>query len=184
LRLLETGCGTARRLDTAVAASPTGVEPSWGFSAAGAASRLGRPELTVLQGHAGDLPVADTSFDVAWCRLVLGHVAELGPAYAEMARALVPGGTAVVSDFHPEAHAQGHRRTFRSPDGVWEIETYAHALAAHVIAAEDAGLVLVDSAEACVGPVVRHLYAEAGRLGLYKQHLGMPLVFALRFERV
>jgi malonyl-CoA O-methyltransferase len=166
------------------AACATGVEPSWEMIAAGAASRLGRPELTVLQGHAGDLPVADTSFDVAWCRLVLGHVAELEPAYAEMARALVPGGTAVVSDFHPEAHAQGHRRTFRSPDGVWEIETYAHALAAHVIAAEDAGLVLVDSAEACVGPVVRHLYAEAGRLALYKQHLGMPLVFALRFERV
>jgi SAM-dependent methyltransferase len=151
--------------------------------AAGAASRLGRPELTVLQGHAADLPVAGSSFDVAWSRLVLGHVAELELPYAEMARALVPGGTAIVSDFHPEAHAKGHRRTFRSPDGVREIETHAHTLADHVVAAEDAGLVLVDAAEARVGPAVRHLYAEAGRPELYAQHLGLPLVFALRFQR-
>jgi malonyl-CoA O-methyltransferase len=184
LRLLDIGCGTGRRMATADAASATGVEPSWGMIAAGAASRLGRPELTLRQGHAGDLPVADASFDVAWCRLVLGHVAELEPAYSEMARALVSGGTAIVSDFHPEAHARGHRRTFRSPDGVWEIETHPHALADQIVAAATAGLVLVDAGEASVGPAVRHLYAEAGRPELYQEHLGLPLVFALRFQRV
>ena len=184
LRLLDIGCGTGRRMVAADAGSAAGVEPSWEMIAAGAASCLGRPELTVLQGHADDLPVAGQSFDVAWCRLVLGHVAELGPVYAEMARALLPGGTAIVSDFHPEAHAHGHRRTFRSDAGVWEIENHPHALADHIVAAEDAGLVLVDVAEATVGPVVRHFYANAGRLDLYKQHIGLPLVFALRFQRI
>jgi len=183
-RLLDIGCGTGRRMVAADAASATGVEPSWEMIAAGAASRLGRPELEVLQGHAGDLPVADHAFDVAWCRLVLGHVAELAAPYREIARALVPGGTAIVSDFHPEAHARGHRRTFRSEAGVHEIEMHPHAIADHILAAEGVGLVLMDGAEALVGPSVRPLYAEARRLDLYEQHLGLPLVFALAFRRI
>ena len=183
-RLLDIGCGTGRRMLVTEAASATGVEPSWEMIAAGTQNRLGRADLTVLQGHAGELPVADQAFDVAWCRLVLGHVADLAAPYAEMARALVPGGAAIVSDFHPDAHARGHRRTFRANGTVCEIENHPHAIAEHILAAEAAGLVLMDGAEACVGPAVRHMYEEAGRLALYEEHLGLPLVFALRFERV
>ncbi|HEY7806296.1 MAG TPA: class I SAM-dependent methyltransferase [Croceibacterium sp.] len=183
-RLLDVGCGTGRRMIAAGAASATGVEPSREMIAAGATARIGRPELTVLHGHAADLPVADHAFDVAWCRLVLGHIGALAAPYAEMARALVVGGTAVVSDFHPDAHARGHRRTFRGPVGVYEIESHPHPIADHILAAEAAGLVLVDGADAAIGPAVRHLYDEAGRIELYEAHLGLPLVFALRFERV
>jgi malonyl-CoA O-methyltransferase len=183
-RLLDVGCGTGRRMIAASAASATGVEPSREMIAAGAAGRIGRPELTVLHGHAGELPVADHAFDVAWCRLVLGHTREIAAPYAEMARALVVGGTAVVSDFHPDAQVRGHRRTFRGPVGVYEIESHPHPIADHILAAEAAGLVLVDGADAPVGPSVRHLYDEVGRLDLYQANVGLPLVFALRFERV
>lgn len=183
-RLLDVGCGTGRRMIATDAASATGVEPSWEMIAAGAKNRFGRGDLTVRQGRAEELPVADQAFDVAWCRLVLGHVADLAPPYAEIARALVAGGTAIVSDFHPEAHARGHRRTFRSGGGVLEIDTHPHTIADHILAAEAAGLVLMEGDEARVGPAVRDLYAEVGRLALYEEHCGLPLVFALRFERV
>jgi malonyl-CoA O-methyltransferase len=183
-RLLDIGCGTGRRTLSADAASATGIEPSGEMIAAGARSRLGRANLAVLHGHADELPVTDQAFDVAWCRLVLGHVAALAAPYAEMARVLVPGGSAIVSDFHPAAHAAGHRRTFRSAAAVYEIESHPHAIAEHIVAAEDAGLVLMDGAEAQVGPAVRPMYEQAGRLAQYEDHLGLPLVFALRFERV
>jgi len=183
-RLLDVGCGTGRRMVRAGAASATGVEPSREMIAAGAMSRLGRADLSVLQGHADALPVLDGCYDVAWCRLVLGHVADIAVAYAEMARALVAGGTLVVSDFHPQAHARGHRRTFRAEGEVCEIESHPHAIADHIVAAENAGLVLVDGAEAAVSSSVRHFYEKAGRLALHEAELGLPLVFALRFVRV
>ena len=182
-RLLDIGCGTGRRMVAAHAAAATGVEPSREMIAAGALDRLGRSELVVLPGHAGALPVASHGFDVAWCRLVLGHVADLAPPYREMARVLAPGGSAIVSDFHPDAYARGHRRTFRSAAGVCEIESHPHDIGDHIGAAEAAGLVLVDGAEAPVGPPVRHLYARVNRLALYEEHCGLPLVFALRFEQ-
>jgi malonyl-CoA O-methyltransferase len=182
-RLLDVGCGTGRRMVAADAAEATGVEPCAQMSAAGTALRLGRPEIRVIQGEAGDLPVSDAAFDFAWCRLVLGHVPSLDRPYAELARAVVRGGQIIVSDFHPTAHANGHRRTFRSAAGVHEIEHYPHRPADHIAAAEAAGLSLIEWAEDSVGPPIRHLYVQAGKLDSYEEQLGMPLVFALRFER-
>jgi malonyl-CoA O-methyltransferase len=176
-RLLDVGCGTGRRIMAARAAVATGVEPCREMIAAAA------PGLTIVEGHAGALPVADGAFDVVWCRLVLGHVAELARPYAEMARAAARGGTVIVSDFHPRAQAEGHRRTFRAAAGLFEIENHPHALADHVAAAEAAELAFVERREAPIGPAVRHLFAEAGRLDAYREQRGLPLVFALRFER-
>lgn len=182
-RLLDVGCGTGRRMRDAGARTATGVEPSPEMIAAGAPALRGRPELTILEGEADALPVPDRGFDVVWCRLVLGHVADLSGPYREMARAMANGGTAIVSDFHPAAWHAGHRRTFRGPDGTCEIRNHAHALADHVAAAAAAELVLVESAEACAGPLVRHLYAAADRLAAYHDQADLPLVFGLRFER-
>jgi hypothetical protein len=66
---------------------------------------------------------------------------------------------------------------------VWEIETHSHALGDHIAAAAAVGLKLVESDEAKVGPDIRGLYEDVGRAALYAEHLGLPLVFALRFER-
>lgn len=182
-RLLDVGCGTGRRMLAAGAAAATGVEPCAEMIAAGAAARTGRPDLVVLEGHAAALPVPDHAFDVVWCRLVLGHLADLALPYAEMARAVAEGGTVIVSDFHPRAAAAGHRRTFRSVAGLHEIEHHPHGRADHLAAARAAGLALVAQREAPAGPPVRHLYARARRLDAYREQLGLPLVFALRFAR-
>lgn len=182
-RLLDVGCGTGRRMRDAGALAAIGIEPCREMIAAGAAALRGRRDVTICEGEAGALPVPDGSFDVVWCRLVLGHVADLAGPYREMARALADGGTVIVSDFHPGAAEAGHRRTFRGPAGTCEILNHSHALADHMAAATAAGLVLVESAEACAGPLVRHLYAAAGRLAAYHDHAGLPLVFGLHFER-
>jgi malonyl-CoA O-methyltransferase len=182
-RLLDVGCGTGRRMRTAGAATGIGVEPSGEMIAAGAAGLNGRDDITVLQGEANSLPVESGSFDVIWCRLVLGHLADIAAPYREMARALSDGGTVIVSDFHPAAYDRGHRRTFRQANRIWEIETHSHALSDHVAAANASGLTLAEQDQADVGPDIRELYIAAGRERLYDDHLGMPLVFALRFER-
>jgi SAM-dependent methyltransferase len=47
-------------------------------------------------GTAEELPLADGSADLVWCRDVMVHVADLPRAYAEFARVLRGGGRAVV----------------------------------------------------------------------------------------
>ncbi len=181
LRLLDAGCGTGRRLRGSGAASAVGVDLSPEMLAAG--DGMDDASVALMVGDVRALPLPDAAFDVSWCRLVIGHLPACAPAYAELARVTAPGGTVIVSDFHPRAHQAGHRRTFRSESVVHEVEHYVHALPDHRAAATAAALRLVETREAVIGPAVRPYYERADRLALYEEHAGLPVVLALAFRR-
>jgi malonyl-CoA O-methyltransferase len=179
LRLLDAGCGTGRRMHGAGAALAAGVDLT--------------PEMLAAAGDVDGLAAADVralpfpaaTFDVVWCRLVIGHLPHVGPVYAELARVCRPGGTVVVTDFHPDATAAGHRRTFRDASGVVrEVEHHVHPAEDHDRAASAAGLRRVAREEGAVGPLLRPFYERAGRLDAYEQQRGLKLVLALAFRRL
>jgi malonyl-CoA O-methyltransferase len=178
LSLLDAGCGTARRLRRAGAALAVGADLT--------------PEMLAASGDpaglaAADvrsLPFASASFDVVWCRLVIGHLPRTDAAYAELARVCRRGGTVIVTDFHADAVAAGHRRTFRDPSGATrEVEHHVHPPQAQAAAAADAGLHLTAREDGEVGPELRHFYAAAGRLAAYEEQRGLRIVLALAFRR-
>jgi len=177
-RLLDAGCGVGRRMRRVPARLAVGVDvvPEMLQSS-------DRAEL-VAAADLRALPFAPASFDVVWCRLVIGHIRELGATYAELARVCRAGGTVVVTDFHPDAVAAGHRRTFRDADGVMhEIEHWSHDNAAHQTAASRVGLAGTVRHDGVVGPLIRPFYAAADRLGAYEAQRGLKLVLVLAFRR-
>lgn len=121
------------------------------------------PRLVAAAGES--LPFRPRSFDLIVCALVLGHVEHLGAALAIVADLLRPGGSLVVSDFHPYATLRGWQRTF------------------------------VDSGESTTFAVAQHLHQfsdyvrELGQSGLRIEALeelswqGSPVVFVLRAAR-
>ena len=180
-RVLDVGCGIARRLSDARgagAALAVGVDLTPGMLAqASERSLLAAADVRAL-------PAAGEAFDVVWCRLVLGHLAALQPAYAELARVCARGGLVVVTDFHSRAAEAGHRRTFRDARGeLHELEHHVHDARAHEAAAHRAGLSLVERREGVVSESVRAFYERAGRLDAYERQQGLPLVLALLFVR-
>jgi malonyl-CoA O-methyltransferase len=181
LRLLDAGCGTGRRLRGCGAAMATGIDLSPEMIEAGRAD-LDR-EVQLLIGDVRALPFPDAGFDLVWCRLVIGHLSECETAYGELGRITAAGGQVIVTDFHPAAHAAGHRRTFRQGDTVHEVEHYVHALATHREAACAAGLRLASVREAEIGPSVRSFYERAGRIASYDTHCGLAVVLALSFVK-
>jgi malonyl-CoA O-methyltransferase len=181
LRVLDAGCGTGRRLRTLDDARlRAGVDLTWEMLAAGE----GEAESILAAADVRALPFAASSFDLVWCRLVLGHLAQLGGAYAELGRVCAPGGTVLVTDFHPAADEAGHRRTFRDAAGqLHGIEHHRHPVASHLSAATAAGLELAERRDGEVGPELRPFYARAGRLERYEADRGLPVVLALAFRR-
>lgn len=182
LRLLDVGCGTGRRLLGSEAARAVGVDLSPEMLAEGCRNAA-LADADLLEGDVRALPLPDSMFDLVWCRLVIGHVAELAAAYAELARVAAAGASVVVTDFHGAAYAAGHRRTFRHRGEVHEAVHHLHSAEAQIEAARRAGLTLRARAEAAIGPEVRHFYAQAGREALYREHCGLPVVLALVFTR-
>jgi malonyl-CoA O-methyltransferase len=179
LLLLDAGCGTGRRLAQCGARFAIGIDSSPEMLAAGPAGAAFR----TMVGDVRTLPFPAAWFDAVWCRLVIGHVADCHAVYAELARVAAPGGAVIVTDFHPAADAAGHRRSFRHEGVEIAIEHHVHTLSTHLAAARTAGLVAPEIHEAAIGPMVRDFYTRAGRDAQYHDHLGLPVVLAIRFRR-
>jgi malonyl-CoA O-methyltransferase len=177
-RLLDVGCGTGRRLRDAEAAVAVGVDLSLDML------RLAAREQRRAVADVRALPFAGGSFDVVWCRLVIGHVRELEAAYSELSRVCRTGGTVIVSDLSAEAIAAGHRRTFRDSRGeAHELEHVVHTLDRQAAVARDVGLELDTHRDGLVDSSVRQFYVAAGRLPAYEEQRGLPLVCAAVFRR-
>lgn len=113
------------------------------------------------------IPLPSRSVDVIICGLALGHVKSLSEALGEIARVLVPGGIACVSDLHPYQTLSGAKRTFAASDGEsYAVEHYLHLLEDYITLSAEADLWL-------------HALREP-RLSAAN---GNPVVLALRFVR-
>ena len=179
-RLLDVGCGVGRRLvdARASAALAVGVDlvPEMLLAA------QSQPRGTVVAGDVRRLPFADRSFDLLWCRLVLGHVWDLAASYREMARVSATPATLIVSDFHPRAVAAGHTRSFRDRGGERrEIEHRVHEASQHEEVAARAGWKLAARVDAPAGEEERAFYERAGKLRQFELEASLPLVLVMRF---
>ena len=176
--LLDVGCGTARRLRDTDAATAVGVDLTFEMLA------HARDEHPVAAADVRALPFCDGSFDLVWCRLVLGHVPDPDDAYAELARVCRKNGSVVVSDVAVEAVNAGHKRTFRDAGGsTHEVEHFVHDADTHIAAARHAGLEIEQRLNGVVGPSIESYYVRARRERAYEQQRGLPLILGLLFRK-
>lgn len=176
-RLLDAGCGTGRRSMNRTTALTIGVDLSLDMLQAGRASNFAVADVR-------SLPFQDQSFDVIWCRLVLGHLCDARQAYNELARVSRTGGIILVSDFHAAAVTAGHQRSFLDSSGREHVvKHHVHDNPSHKKMATDAGLMLVAERNGLIGSRVKQFYARAGRLSAYERDRGLPVVAAFLFER-
>jgi SAM-dependent methyltransferase len=98
--VLDIGCGTGFHLPrlAASAASVIGVEPHRDLAAIARRRTRSLPSVTVLEGTAQGLPVADASVDVAHARWAYFFGPGCEPGLAELDRVVRRGGTAFVID--------------------------------------------------------------------------------------
>ena len=171
--LLDAGCGTGRRI--------AGIAGAVGMDASPEMLAVGRAQ-NVVTGDVRAMPFDSAHFDMVWCRLVLGHIPDVLPAYQELARVCTPGGYVFVTDFHPDAVAAGQQRTFTDDTKtVYEIEHYVHGN--HSDLASQAGLSLVAHREAVVGPSILDFYKHGVGMKAYRRDLGLKLVSAFLYQR-
>ena len=182
-RVLDVSCGTGRWLEFAAraGAAVVGLDLSPEMLAEAARKPGLAPRLAV--SDATRLPIADGCADIVLCTLSLGHLADAAPAISEMARIARPGGTVIVSDFHPEAFRRGWKRTFRSGGQTFEVENFYHSLGSLLDAASRGGLALEEAIEPCFAEPERHIFVNAGKPALFDEVQGIPAVLLARWRK-
>ena len=72
-------------------------------------------------------PLMKEEFDIVIFALVLGHIQNIKPALGNLTAALKPGGTFVITDFHPYLTLRDAKRTFKDAAGkLFEVQHYLH----------------------------------------------------------
>jgi ubiquinone/menaquinone biosynthesis C-methylase UbiE len=139
---VDAACGTGRLAARLVVRGydVTGVDDSPEMLAL---ARARVPGATFRHGDLRQLPVSDGSADLVVSGLALTHVPELGVAFGELARVLRPGGTAIVSDVHPELVYRGSAVKGEDAEGRPIVAaSHHHTVADYLRAAVHAGFVV------------------------------------------
>lgn len=179
--LLDAACGTGRRIRSGEGARLPGT---FGIDLVLEMLAAGRPRIpAVAVADLRGLPFRGQTFRTAWCRLAIGHVAEVGDVYGELGRVLSPGGRLLVTDFHPDASRNGMRRTFRVGEKRWAVAHHVHEIGEHRDAAARNALSLDSVLEIRVGEELRAFYEAAGAMGRFEREKGRPVLLALSFLR-
>jgi malonyl-CoA O-methyltransferase len=184
LALLDVGCGRETPLPHGNPRGPrlvVGVDLVFEMLVA---DRSGTGRRLAAVGDMRALPLTAGAFDVAWCRLAIGHAPDPVSVYQEIARVVRPGAPVMVTDFHPEAVRAGHLRGFPREDGTFQaVEHYVHDPSQHAHAAAFSALKLDTQLDCRIGPDVKPFYERAGMDEQYAEHQGIAVVLALRFVR-
>lgn len=145
----------------------------------------GKPCLAdhLVQADAGSLPFRDQSADLVMCSFCLGYTEFPDRVVAELCRVTRHGGSVLISDFHPDAHEAGWRRSFRNGPDVFEVDSYRHTVTQLLAAGQKTGMRLRQVLEPCLGEPERHIMSGAGKEGLLDQLTAIPAVLIVEWER-
>ncbi len=182
--ILDAGCGTGRYLSAIQQFHPrllAGIDLSPAML--GHAQEKSRPDMNPVLGVASveNLPFRDGVFDIVLSTLVLGHVRNLGGAITELSRVMQRKGTILISCFHPFGKLLSWNRSFQGEtapgEKAWFSATYyLHLYADYFNALAAARIQILQVHEPVIDESVKPFYDRAGRLDIYKQYKGYPLL--------
>jgi SAM-dependent methyltransferase len=136
-----------------------------------------------LAADAARLPLAAASLDGIVAALLISFVPDRHAVFAEVCRALRPGGWLVLSDLHAVASARGWRRSFEGPRGErLEIEAPPAAADTLVPELEAAGLRVEARREPLIDARLEPEFRRAGRTD-FEALCGTPLLLVIRARK-
>jgi malonyl-CoA O-methyltransferase len=182
LDVLDLGCGTGRHalwLADAGARRVTAVDFSEGMLAQARAKQgAQRVRFVAHDLHDGRLPFGDGAFDLVVSGLVLEHLREVRPFFAEARRVLKSGGRAVVSNMHPAMFLRGTQARFTDPASgeIVSPGSVVHPVGELVMAAVRAGFELEGIREISPGAELAEQFPRAAK------YVGWPMLVVMEMR--
>ncbi|MGH9524447.1 MAG: methyltransferase domain-containing protein [Terriglobales bacterium] len=184
-RFVDVACGTGRwlkRLESRGSQSAIGLDLSTAMLRQ--AQDGVRHSVALLCADGCALPLRDRCADIVLCSLALDHVTNLAAMIYELARIADNGGVLLLSDFHPDAHARGWKRSFKVGERTIDLPVHPRHLSTIHDALRHAGFRLELCEEPCFSELDRPAFRAAGREDLFLSatHAG-PALYAARYVR-
>ena len=158
--VIDVGCGTGRWRWKLRERGAT----AFGFDFSPAMlAKAAEKGLSVAVADLRRLPLPSRCAEIVVCALSIGHVPDAGEAIRELARLVKPGGSLLLSDFHPDAYRRGWRRMFRQAGKVARGAALPALAAELIAAASESGLVLEELVEPGFDRRQEEFFRRAGK---------------------
>lgn len=142
---LELGCGTGK--NTVFFAQIADSVHALDFSQGMIDKAMQKARAENVRFEMADLtqrwPCVDSAYDLIACNLVLEHIADLSPIFAEAARTLTPQGIFFINELHPFKQYRGAQARFEQGGTTIQVDAFAHHISDFTNAAEAHGLKLI-----------------------------------------
>lgn len=182
-RVLDVACGTGRwlaRLRPRGAGNVVGVDLSHEMLQVASAKLALAGAL--VRADCLALPLRSSSTHLSICSFAVNYLAGL-PAFAsELARVSRPLARVLISDFHPDGHRRGWKRSFRRGGRAIEISSFVYSMGTICEVFEKAGFVLMRKVEPHIDEPERRIFSRAGKLSMFDAIKGLPAIFILDFQ--
>lgn len=182
--IADVGCGTGRHWSALYNREP---ERLVGYDVSG--GMLGRLRAKFPQAETHLLTgtdlfgLGDNSCDLVLSTLTVAHIPDISAAIDEWDRVLKPGGSMVITDYHPAALARGGQRTFRDGDRVIAVRNYLHPIPRMQAIARQLGLTEIALLERKVDEDMRHWYERQNALPVFRRFFGIPIIYGLHLKK-
>lgn len=147
--LLDAGCGTGRFCVTAAgqgAALIKGIDLS---PAMIDEAKKNCPSGNFVCADLASVDIERSFYDTAICGLVLGHIELIEPVMTKLVNSLKPGGSLILTDFHPFQTTMKAKRTFKDSGSghTFEIKHTLHRLDEYFLMLKKFGVDIVSFKE-------------------------------------
>ena len=182
--IADIGCGTGRHWEKMRKRNP---ERIMGYDvSAGMLMILKQkyPEAETFLLTDNHLPgLGNESCDLVISTLTIAHIRDLAEALKEWHRVLKPGGSMVITDYHPAALSKGAKRTFSHHDQTITIRNYIHPVDKVKEIARQLQLSPLRFIERKIDDAVKHYYEKQQAVALYEKFYGTPIIYGIHLTK-
>jgi malonyl-CoA O-methyltransferase len=142
--VMEMGCGTGKNtaLLARIGRKILAIDFSRGMLRQAKAKIDSDNVLFVVADLTDSWPCKTKSFDLIVCNLVLEHIEDLAPIFAQADQVLNEGGVFFINELHPFRQYQGKQAIFQRDERTVAISAFVHHLSDFIAAAEQNGFSL------------------------------------------
>ncbi len=181
--IVDVGCGTGRHWYDLLRQQPArlvGYDVSREMLSI-LKSKFPAQEIHRQTSHLLDQP--DNHFDLLVSTLTVAHIPDIQAAMKEWARVVKPGGSLIITDYHPATLEKGGQRTFLYKGKTVAVKNHIHPLHFMMETARALGLELVETIEKQIDESMRGWYEKQNALHVYEKFKGTPVIYGFHLKK-
>jgi ubiquinone/menaquinone biosynthesis C-methylase UbiE len=128
-------------------------------------------------------PLKDQSCDIIISTLTIAHIENAKAALQEWARILRPGGSIILTDYHPVALGKGARRTFSKDGKTIAVKNHIHPIDKITALLKQLNIHPLRLIEKNIDDSMRQYYEKQAALPVFEKWKGTPVIYALLLKK-